>query len=1027
MDKQGIILAVDDDPDMLNYMSLLLRSRGYEVLCASSGPRALEIAVSSMPDLVLLDVTMPGMNGYQVCAKLQEKDETAYIPVIFLTALGEEQNKARAFAVGAVDYIVKPVEERQLTEKIYTYIRNSKRWRKLREDAILPSDFIRFKEFLVAQYNLTGDKKERLLKLRPSEIYSLTSDLGNSSGQIAKMVAEFLKLPYLGSVRPEDVHLGIMPASFCRSNLVVAINDPSGETSFVLANPFNTDLIHFIKDSVGKGMSYRLFITEPDNIIKLLSMSFNTTRAVALPPPDVAMSELEEELRKRYKTQEEKTVEAADKLTESSEPIILLVNKIIEAAYDQRASDIHIEPWENEVVIRYRIDGLLQVVNRLRPASLIRPLVSRIKIMSKLDIAERRMPQDGRIVFKEHSRRKNDFDLRVATSPMNFGEKVVMRILDKQKSVLPLDQLGLSTRNLEAYRAKIKTPYGLVLHVGPTGSGKSMTLYAAINEVASPQLNIQTIEDPIEYTLAGINQLQVNHDIGLTFQRALRAFLRQDPNVILVGEIRDHETAHIAIEAALTGHLLVSTLHTNDAASTITRFLEMEIEPFMLSSSLVMVCAQRLLRRLCPVCKEAFSPDSEVKDLVGVASDARIKLYRPKGCQSCSNSGYKGRIGTHELLIPNDSLRSLINKKGITAEQLKKTAVGDCGMTTLYWDAMEKVRQGICSVEDVLAKVRRDEFDSRPQWMFAELNLPRPADSASPGTDKKSKTKQASTERYTANEMENVCDEIQDIQPIGKTPASTIIVAPADIGGGPDATLADLSAAAPSDTVYEQPSMDGTELLMPEIPLAVADNTMQLSSPQLATDNTEMVDMGQPFATEVLANVLGGLDLDNAQSQPASQPQLQRLPSAQTVALLPDATNALKAGQEATAKIVDDFPPLAAITGKQALDAFQNQVKLLKDIYLKNLPLKVKQIEESWRRLGQNPNDWGEWEELYRMVHSLVGSGATYGFKAVSEVARQLELVIKTVSQSKSLPTTEQRDQIGELLARFKRVSNEIK
>ena len=352
--------------------------------------------------------------------------------------------------------------------------------------------------------------------------------------------------------------------------------------------------------------------------------------------------------------------------------------------------------------------------------------------MSNLDIAERRMPQDGRIVFKKYTKKNFDFDLRVATSPMNFGEKVVMRILDKQKSTLPLDKLGYSARNLRVYREKILTPYGMILHVGPTGSGKSMTLYAALNEIQRPEINIQTVEDPIEYTLPGINQMQTHKDIGLTFGRALRAYLRQDPDVLLVGEIRDLETAQIAIEAALTGHLLLSTLHTNDAPSTVTRLVEMGIEPFLVSSTIICVCAQRLLRRLCSNCKEEYEPDEAQKLLVGLDPQMSVILHRAKGCKECSGIGYKGRIGTHEIFVPDDDVRLGISKGTLTAENLKRIGVERLGMTTLYWDAMEKVRNGVTTVEDVLAKIRKDEFDSRPAWMFEQYQMKVPADRGKP-------------------------------------------------------------------------------------------------------------------------------------------------------------------------------------------------------------------------------------------------------------------------------------------------------
>jgi type II secretory ATPase GspE/PulE/Tfp pilus assembly ATPase PilB-like protein len=280
-------------------------------------------------------------------------------------------------------------------------------------------------------------------------------------------------------------------------------------------------------------------------------------------------------------------------------------------------------------------------------------LVTRLKIMCNLDIAERRLPQDGRIVFKKFTKKNIDIDLRVATGPMNFGEKVVMRILDKQKSTLPLPALGFSEENLAKYRECIRQPYGMILHCGPTGSGKSMTLYSALAEVNTPDVNIQTAEDPIEYTLAGINQMQMSRQIGLTFARALRCYLRMDPDMILVGEIRDEETAGIAVEAALTGHLLVSTLHTNDAPSTVARLSEMGIEPFNISASLVCVCAQRLLRRVCKNCKQPYEPKGREKEIIEKALGWSGQIFKanPQGCPVCNGNGYKGRVGIHELMM----------------------------------------------------------------------------------------------------------------------------------------------------------------------------------------------------------------------------------------------------------------------------------------------------------------------------------------------------------------------------------------
>jgi type IV pilus assembly protein PilB len=402
-------------------------------------------------------------------------------------------------------------------------------------------------------------------------------------------------------------------------------------------------------------------------------------------------------------------VAAGDLESEESAPIIQLANRIIEDAYICGASDIHIEPQEKDLMVRYRIDGLCQEKLRL-PKTAANALVTRLKIMCNLDIAERRLPQDGRIVFKKFTKKNIDVDLRVATGPMNFGEKVVMRILDKQKSTLPLPALGFSEENLARYRECIRQPYGMILHCGPTGSGKSMTLYSALAEINTPDMNIQTAEDPIEYTLAGINQMQMNRQIGLTFARALRCYLRMDPDVILVGEIRDQETAEIAIEAALTGHLLVSTLHTNDAPSTIARIAEMGVEPFNVSASLVAVCAQRLLRRVCKNCKQSYVPEGREKGIIekalGGPLDGPIFRANPQGCPQCGGNGYKGRVGIHELMTNSEELTAGINK-GIETAELKRIAMRT-GMKTLHQDSMLKVKQGVTTMEESLANVPPD-------------------------------------------------------------------------------------------------------------------------------------------------------------------------------------------------------------------------------------------------------------------------------------------------------------------------------
>jgi type IV pilus assembly protein PilB len=378
-------------------------------------------------------------------------------------------------------------------------------------------------------------------------------------------------------------------------------------------------------------------------------------------------------------------------------PIVKLVNHIIARAVKSRASDIHIEPTEKDVRIRFRIDGVLQEVMR-SPKRLQSALISRFKIMANLDIAERRKPQDGHCAVNIGGK---VYDFRVATLPTIYGERVVLRVLSKESILLRLEDLGFLEDSLEIYTRNYRKSYGAILITGPTGSGKSTTLYATINVLNTPEKNIVTIEDPVEYRLKGINQIQINPKAGLTFARVLRAMLRAAPDIIMVGEIRDKETAKIAIEAALTGHLVLSTLHTNDAPSAVSRLIEMGVEPFLVSSAVRCVQAQRLARRLCPECKEPYTPRREwLEELKFPDADEITVLYRARGCPKCNNIGYKGRIGIYEVMEVNDEIEMLAAKKAPT-ERIREAALRN-GMRTLRNDGLLKAKMGLTSVEEVL-------------------------------------------------------------------------------------------------------------------------------------------------------------------------------------------------------------------------------------------------------------------------------------------------------------------------------------
>lgn len=377
-------------------------------------------------------------------------------------------------------------------------------------------------------------------------------------------------------------------------------------------------------------------------------------------------------------------------------PVVRLVNLTLVQALNDSASDIHIEPEEDIIKLRYRIDGILRDRTAL-PKYLQSAIISRLKILSNLNIAERRSPQDGRFQMKMESRQ---IDIRVSIVPTIYGENVVMRLLDRSSAVLSLTRLGFSKEVLEKYEKLIHKPYGIVLVCGPTGSGKTTTLYASLNTINSKEKNIITIEDPVEYHLGGIRQIQLDPKANVTFANGLRSILRQDPDIIMVGEIRDRETAEIAIQAALTGHLVFSTLHTNDAPGAVTRLIDMGIEPFLISSSLAGVLAQRLVRTICKECKEEYAPGDEVLKDAGKVSGSEVKFYRGKGCHKCLNSGYKGRVAIFELMLIDDKTRGLITSKAPREELKKQTQA--LGMLTLKDDGLQKVKEGSTTVEEIL-------------------------------------------------------------------------------------------------------------------------------------------------------------------------------------------------------------------------------------------------------------------------------------------------------------------------------------
>jgi len=485
--------------------------------------------------------------------------------------------------------------------------------------------------------------------------------------------------------------LNKIPQDILRKHLIAPVSYQDGKLTVVMVNPFNQSAINELR-----------FASKIDNIVSyaaskkaiedILNKLYSQTRDILEEISEVSEIEIEA-------SESELSLDVISR--EAGEaPIIRLANFLITEAVNLGASDIHIEPQEKKLVVRYRIDGVLRIFHEL-PISIKDALTARFKILAKLDISERRKPQDGRIRANIGNKK---VDLRVSTVPVVYGEKIVMRIQEAEKYLsVRLEDLGFEPDDLEKFRNAIRKPWGMILVTGPTGSGKTTTLYAALMERNKPDVNIMTAEDPVEVSIPGLNQVQVNERIGLTFASALRAFLRQDPDIILIGEIRDTETAEIGIRAALTGHLVFSTLHTNDAPSSITRLVDMGIEPFLVGSSLILVVAQRLVRKLCPKCKLVDDTPKEALVRLGVLKslDENIIIYKanPKGCDECKGTGYKGRTAVHEILEVDEEIRRLI-VKGATAEDIRDLAKRK-GMRTLYEAGILKVRRGITDIAEV--------------------------------------------------------------------------------------------------------------------------------------------------------------------------------------------------------------------------------------------------------------------------------------------------------------------------------------
>ncbi len=560
-------------------------------------------------------------------------------------------------------------------------------------------------EIMVENGTITRSQLQKALEIQNNTKELLGKILINlgyiTEKDLVQTLAAQIGIPFLdlSKVKLNPAIAKFIPPYLAQRHLLLPLTKTKDKIVLAMANPLNVFAIDEVKLITGLEVE-PIFVME-DQVVQAIHNFYgveeSTQKALeSLQQLGIDLSKIEVS----KDSGEDISVTTLKQIVED-EPVVRLVNAIIVQAIEMRSSDIHVEPLKEKVRIRYRIDGVLREI--MTPPKKIQPaLISRIKVLAGLDIAETRIPQDGRINLVVQAK---EFDFRVSTYPTPFGEKIVMRILDKSSVLIGLNKLGFHSETQTTFEKLVHTPVGMILVTGPTGSGKSTTLYSVLNKLNSVEKHILTIEDPVEYQLVGINQVQVNPKAGLEFSNALRAFLRNDPDIIMVGEIRDKETAEIAIQASLTGHLVLSTLHTNDAPSATTRLIDMGIEPFMVSSSIIGVLAQRLARILCPECKEPYKPPDELLRKLGIPIEEGkyLTFYRPRGCSYCDNIGYKGRTGIFELMTIDDHIKDLIVKKE-SSLKIKQAAL-NIGMQTLQQDALRKIIEGVTSVEEAMRVV----------------------------------------------------------------------------------------------------------------------------------------------------------------------------------------------------------------------------------------------------------------------------------------------------------------------------------
>ena len=710
------VLIAEDDAVSRMVLKRTIERLGHECLEAKDGIEAWDIYENTPGvEAIVSDWMMPNMNGLELCKKVRAVESDGYTFFVFLTALGGKEHLLEGMQAGADEYLTKPLDGEQLRAKLDAAARISGLDKLMQDEngaggpgATAPRTGLpalrralkprgKAWDILISQGKLTEEQLQRALESQqgnPAELGKTLVSLGYiSQADLARAQAQRLNLDYV-ELTESDIDreaVGLVPEKLLRRHNALPMRLQDGCLIVAMSDPTNI----FALDDLRIACGYPIVpvVSVEESLRRMQARIFATGDQVS----EILQEATDEQ------AEDEDALELGAEADSEEAPVVRLVTSILQGAVGEGASDIHLEPQSQELKVRLRVDGVLRDFMSV-PPKLQSGVIARLKILANLDIAERRIPQDGRFSARLGSTK---VDMRVATLPTIFGEEVVLRLLDTSSLGADLGDLGFAPRDLERYRKVFERPYGTILVTGPTGSGKSTTLYATLNELNSPLRKIITIEDPVEYRMAGINQIQANPRVGLTFASGLRSILRSDPDVVMVGEIRDPETAKTGVEAALTGHLVLATLHTNDAPSAMTRLTEMGVEPFLTASAVDCVIAQRLARRLCGDCRRPVDLDKAVLSGVGFPfdrfGDRKLRFHEAVGCDRCGGSGYRGRIGLYELMIVSEEIKDLILHRASTGEISR--AAQDAGMTRLKEDGLLKAADGVTTVEEVLRTV----------------------------------------------------------------------------------------------------------------------------------------------------------------------------------------------------------------------------------------------------------------------------------------------------------------------------------